>query len=109
MSPLLSPSVLAFIKFIGFDREKLPTIYKKHLDKTITPGGKAEQVVGKVQQVNIKSRCGNPVHKSHYNPADKEDIISVKILGSKGSKTFHIYPDGMATSNKDERKTEKQR
>jgi hypothetical protein len=72
-----------------------------------------------VQQVNIKyvykstsddnsnnihkSRCGNPVHKSHFNPADRADVISVRILGTRGAKTFHIYEDGMATSSMYER------
>lgn len=30
------------------------------------------------------SRAGNPVHRSHYNPADKALIIKVKVLGLKG-------------------------
>ncbi|KAF7854575.1 hypothetical protein EAF04_010384 [Stromatinia cepivora] len=103
MSRFFSSSARVLIKFIGFDKEKLPTAFRGGLDHALIPGGKAEQVVGKLQQVNIKSSNGNPVHKSLYNPADKANVISVRILGSKGSKTFHIYEDGAATSDKDDR------
>jgi len=37
--------------------------------------------------VTFRERDGNPVHRSHYNPADKEPILRVKVIGSKGTKS----------------------
>jgi hypothetical protein len=41
---------------------------------------------------------------SPFNPADKEPVIRVKIVGSWKTKTCHIYKDGTGTIEKgDER------
>lgn len=40
------------------------------------------------------------MHKSHYSPEDKEDVISARIEGDNNTKTCHIYEDGMGTTKK---------
>jgi hypothetical protein len=50
----------------------------------------------------FRSRNGNPVHLSHFNPADKNPVISVRVIGSKDTKTCHIFADGTGTTKKDD-------
>jgi len=40
------------------------------------------------------------VHKSHYNPKDKEDVISARVEGEDDTKTCHVYEDGTGTTKK---------
>jgi len=40
------------------------------------------------------------VHKSHYNPKDKEDVISARVEGEDDTKTCHVYKDGTGTTKK---------
>ena len=50
---------------------------------------------GKTFELTLpRERDGNPVHQSHFNPEDKEWVISARIVGSKATKTCHIYADG---------------
>lgn len=52
MSRFFSSSARAFIKYIGFSKEKLPTVFKEGLDEAVKPGGKAEQVSWPLSQTN---------------------------------------------------------
>jgi tetrahydromethanopterin S-methyltransferase subunit C len=45
-----------------------------------------------------RSKNGNPIHYSQFNPLDKEKVISVRIVGAKAIKTCHIYGDGTGTT-----------
>ena len=49
--------------------------------------------------VTFRERDGNPVHRSHYNPANKEPILRVKVMGSKGTKKCQVYADGTGTTS----------
>ena len=40
------------------------------------------------------------MHKSHYNPDDMEDVISIRIKGEDGTKTCHVYENGTGTTKK---------
>ena len=40
------------------------------------------------------------MHKSHFNPKDKEDVISMRIEGENDTKTCHVYADGTGTTKK---------
>lgn len=40
------------------------------------------------------------MHQSHYNPADKENVISMKIEGENDIKTCHVYENGTGTTKK---------
>lgn len=40
------------------------------------------------------------MHKFHYSPEDKEDVISARIEGDNDTKTCHIYEDGMGMTKK---------
>ena len=48
----------------------------------------------------------SPVHKSGYNPQDKEDIISVRIQPKDGSAayTHHVYANGTGTFKKGDKR-----
>ncbi|CAN9470203.1 unnamed protein product [Alternaria alternata] len=100
MARFFSSSARALAKWLGFDRNKLPSHWKSAVEKFAAPGGAAEQKLGLVQTVEIKSRDGNPVHQSHFNRADKEFVISARITGADGTKTCHIYQDGTGTTKK---------
>lgn len=41
------------------------------------------------------------MHKSHNNPKDKEDTISLRVKGEDDTKTCHVYGDGTGTTKKD--------
>ncbi|KAG8408171.1 hypothetical protein J3459_018133 [Metarhizium acridum] len=100
MSRFFSTTARALVRFIGFKVEDLPQPYNNAVKKFTSRGGSAEQKLGTLHEVYIKSRNGNPVHQSSYNPEDKEFIISAKITGSKDTKTCHIYQDGTGTIKK---------
>lgn len=87
-------------KWLGYDRENLTPTWKKAVEKFTEPGGSAEQKLGKVEEATIKTRAEGPVHKSHFNPADTEDVISVRIKGENDTKTCHVYEDGTGTTKK---------
>lgn len=40
------------------------------------------------------------MHKSHYSPKDKDDVISIHIEGESDTKTCHVYEDGTGTTKK---------
>ncbi|KAF4632995.1 hypothetical protein G7Y89_g5127 [Cudoniella acicularis] len=100
MSRFFGTSARSFIRFLGFKVDKLPAVYKKSLETFTEPGGVAERKLGTLKEVYIKSRNGNPVHQSHFNRDDKEFIISARIVGSRDTKTCHIYNDGTGTVKK---------
>ncbi|OAL53819.1 hypothetical protein IQ07DRAFT_320393 [Pyrenochaeta sp. DS3sAY3a] len=100
MSRFFSSSARALAKWFGFDRNKLPANWKSAIETFVAPGGSAEQKLGAVQEVEIKSRGNNPVHQSHFNRADKEFVISARITGANGTKTCHVYEDGTGTTKK---------
>ncbi|OTA94875.1 hypothetical protein M434DRAFT_394247 [Hypoxylon sp. CO27-5] len=97
MSRFFSSSARALVKFLGYNVDKLRKPYSSAVKKFTAPGGSAEQKLGKLESVYIKSRNNNPVHQSSYNKKDKAWVISAKIVGSKDTKTCHIYEDGTGT------------
>ncbi|KAK0748073.1 hypothetical protein B0T21DRAFT_343773 [Apiosordaria backusii] len=103
MSQFFSTTTKKFVKWLGFSREDLSPTWKAASDKFVK-GGSAEEKLGTIQEVYIKSRNGNPVHKSAFNPEDKEDVISARIVGSKGTKTCHIYLDRTGTTKKGDKR-----
>ena len=40
------------------------------------------------------------MHKSHFNPEDEEEVISMRVEGENASKTCHVYKDGSGTTKK---------
>ncbi|KAI9698962.1 MAG: hypothetical protein M1836_003151 [Candelina mexicana] len=89
-------------KWLGFSRDKLTPTWRKAVEKFTEPGGSAEKKLGKIDSFEIKSRDEGPVHKSHYNPEDEEDIISMRIRGENDTKTCHVYEDGTGKTKKGE-------
>ncbi|KAI4275404.1 MAG: hypothetical protein L6R38_005866 [Xanthoria sp. 2 TBL-2021] len=87
-------------RWSGFSREKLSPQWKKAVEKFTMLGGSAEGKLGKIESVEIKTRDEGPVHKSLFNPKDKEDIISIRVQGENGIKTCHVYEDGSGTTKK---------
>ncbi|TWU70419.1 hypothetical protein ED733_000063 [Metarhizium rileyi] len=95
-----STTAQSFYRVLGLAVNKIPESHREAFTKFTKPGGVAKRKLGKIQEVFIKSRNGNPVHQSHYNPADKALVISVRIVGSRETKTCHIYSDGTGTIKK---------
>ncbi|CAN9369499.1 unnamed protein product [Alternaria alternata] len=54
MARFFSSSARALAKWLGFDRNKLPSHWKSAVEKFAAPGGAAEQKLGLVQTVEIK-------------------------------------------------------
>ncbi|KAL9013980.1 MAG: hypothetical protein Q9173_001355 [Seirophora scorigena] len=89
-------------KWLGYSLDLLPSHWQSALQKYTAPGGGAEARLGNIDSVEIKSRDEGPVHKSHYNPKDKADIISIRVSGEKGIKTCHVYENGLGTADQGE-------
>ncbi|KAF1345525.1 hypothetical protein BDV97DRAFT_402103 [Delphinella strobiligena] len=102
MSRAFSSTARSLVQWLDFAREKLPSTWQTATTKFACPGGGAEQRLGKVESVVIKSRAEGPIHQSHFNRADKKLVISARIKGSLGTKTCHIYEDGTGTTKKGE-------
>ncbi|KAK7403795.1 hypothetical protein QQX98_010437 [Neonectria punicea] len=100
MPRFFSTSARDLVRFLGFDIKQLPGLYQNAAYEFTKPGGSAEQKLGALKDVHIKSKNNKPVHRSRFNPADKELVISATILGSKDTKTCHIYKDGTGTIKK---------
>ncbi|KAK7424796.1 hypothetical protein QQZ08_008425 [Neonectria magnoliae] len=100
MPRFFSSSARDLVRFLGFDIKNLPGLYQNATHKFTKPGGTAEQELGPLKKVYIKSKGNKPVHRSRFNPADKAPVISATIFGSKATKTCHIYKDGTGTTKK---------
>ncbi|KAK3687958.1 hypothetical protein B0T22DRAFT_141643 [Podospora appendiculata] len=102
MSRFFSNSARSLVRFLGFSVDKLPPGFRDATHNFTKPGGVAEQELGTLKEVYIKSRNGNPVHQSHFNREDKAFVISARIVGSKATRTCHIYENGSGTTRKGE-------
>ncbi|KAJ5820586.1 hypothetical protein N7474_006177 [Penicillium riverlandense] len=99
---MFSTSVRALLHWTRFDRKKLSEQWQSAVENFTKPGGEAEARLGKLRRVDIRHRDGNPVHQSHFNPDDKDWVISAEISGADGRKVCHIYEDGTGTTKKGE-------
>ncbi|KAG6001483.1 hypothetical protein E4U21_004291 [Claviceps maximensis] len=92
-------------KILGYRLNLLPSQFKYALETYLANG--VVKKVGEVESATIKTR-GNesPVHKSHLNPQDKDDIISVRIQPKDGSPayTHHVYANGTGTFKKGDKR-----
>ncbi|OCL07466.1 hypothetical protein AOQ84DRAFT_389488 [Glonium stellatum] len=102
MSRFFSTTARNLLKWLGFDRTELPPSWRSAVEKFAGPGGGAEQRLGPVNSIYIKSRQGNPLHQSHFNRADKRTVISAEISARNGKKVCHIFEDGSGTTKKGE-------
>ncbi|KAK8166391.1 hypothetical protein IWX90DRAFT_211758 [Phyllosticta citrichinensis] len=93
-------------KIFGYSLDKLPGKFKTAVETYAKNG--AVKKVGEIESVEIKTKgTESPVHKSHYNPNDREDILSVKITPvdrTQGICTHHVYPNGTGTIKKGDRR-----
>ncbi|KAL8919613.1 MAG: hypothetical protein Q9172_004916 [Xanthocarpia lactea] len=90
------------VKWLGYGLNKLSPVWKTAAETFTKRGGSAEQKLGELKSVEIKSRKEGPVHKSHFNPQDPEEVLSVVCVGAKRTKTCHVYADGKGTTKKGE-------
>ncbi|KAI7538343.1 hypothetical protein KC331_g10418 [Hortaea werneckii] len=92
-------------RILGYSLNLLPSNFKKAIETYLANG--AVKKVGEIESATIKTK-GNesPVHKSQFNPKDKEDIISVRIQPKDGSPayTHHIYANGTGTFKKGDKR-----
>ncbi|KAF2231065.1 hypothetical protein EV356DRAFT_535884 [Viridothelium virens] len=95
-----STAAKAVGQWFGYGRDKLTPKWRTAVEKFTEPGGSAEKRLGEIKSVTIKSREEGPVHKSHFNPKDKEEVVSLRVEGEKGTKTCHVYEDGTGTTKK---------
>ncbi|KAL9092103.1 MAG: hypothetical protein Q9165_004536 [Trypethelium subeluteriae] len=86
--------------WFGYARDNLTPKWKTAVEKFTEPGGSAEKKLGAIKSVTIKSREEGPVHKSHFNPKDQEDVISIRVEGENDTKTCHVYENGTGTTKK---------
>ncbi|PGH34370.1 hypothetical protein GX50_02853 [[Emmonsia] crescens] len=85
-------------KWLGYDKDKLVSPYKEAVVNYSQNG--AVKKVGEIKSIEILHRNDgtSPVHQSHYNPNNKELIVSARITPLIGSaKTHHIYANGTGT------------
>ncbi|KAG5933722.1 hypothetical protein E4U60_004320 [Claviceps pazoutovae] len=86
-------------KIIGYSLDRLSRERRLSVIIYLTNG--AVKKVGEIESAEIKTRGDeNPVHRSHYNKKDEEEIISIEITPvdkTKGIYTHHIYRDGRGT------------
>ncbi|KAG6027807.1 hypothetical protein E4U19_001809 [Claviceps sp. Clav32 group G5] len=86
-------------KILGYSLDRLSAERRHSVIKYLTNG--AVKKVGEIESAEIKTRGDeDPVHQSHYNKADKEEIISVLIIPvdkTRGIFIHHVYIDGRGT------------
>ncbi|AEO62406.1 uncharacterized protein THITE_112236 [Thermothielavioides terrestris NRRL 8126] len=93
-----STSARKLLQYLGYPFADLPGPWKTATETYLHNG--AAKKVGVIKSVEILHRNdgSSPVHKSHYNPNDPEEVISVRIEDENGNKrTHHIYSDGTGT------------
>lgn len=79
------------ISYVGKVKlEDLPKEWQKPVDAVLTTAEKADP---RIKKAEIKG--ANP-HKSHTDPSDPLDVISVRLLKETGSRvdSIHIHQDG---------------
>ncbi|KAK7513783.1 hypothetical protein IWZ03DRAFT_241147 [Phyllosticta citriasiana] len=93
-------------KIFGYSLDKLPAEFRAAVE-TYTKVGAVKRL-GEIESVEIKTKgAESPVHKSHYNPNDREDILSVRMKPldkTKGIFTHHVYSDGTGTFKKGDKR-----
>ncbi|KAL9032874.1 MAG: hypothetical protein Q9180_006255 [Flavoplaca navasiana] len=80
-----------FISYVGKVKlEQLPKTWQKPVDDVLTA---AEEADPNIKKAEIKG--ANP-HKSHSDPNDPLEVISVRLLKESGSRvdSIHIHEDG---------------
>lgn len=117
MSGGFSRTGAKFIKWVGYNKESLPAVYKSAVERYSengavkvsvlfhcacgTLGSQLCQKVGEIDTIEILHRNdgSSPVHQSNYNRKDKEDVLSLRITPTDGSApaTHHVYSDGTGT------------
>ncbi|KAH3947341.1 hypothetical protein HBH53_120330 [Parastagonospora nodorum] len=94
------------VKIVGKAAAKLNDVGLAAVNKYIQNG--AVKKVGEIESVEIKTRGDeNPVHKSHFNRNDTEDVLSVRITPvdkTKKTLTHHVYMDGTGTFKKGDKR-----
>ncbi|KAG5987252.1 hypothetical protein E4U52_007762 [Claviceps spartinae] len=86
-------------KIIGYSLDRLSAERRLSVITYLTNG--AVKKVGEIELAEIKTRGDeDPVHRSHYNKKDTEEIISIEITPvdkTRGIRTHHVYIDGKGT------------
>ncbi|KAJ5554919.1 hypothetical protein N7535_007362 [Penicillium sp. DV-2018c] len=92
MSRAFSTARQTLQRWLGYDKELLPPVFKKAAERYVENG--AVKKVGKVDSIEILHRNdgSSPVHQSHFNRLDKALIISARITPANGGRprTHHI-------------------
>ncbi|KAF3015796.1 hypothetical protein E8E15_006639 [Penicillium rubens] len=101
MSRAFSTARQNLARWLGYNKELLPESWRAAVER-YEKGG-AVKKVGEIESIEILHRNdgSSPIHKSHFNRADKADILSVRVKPFGGlARTHHIYIDGTGTLRK---------
>ncbi|OOO12344.1 hypothetical protein OAory_01000930 [Aspergillus oryzae] len=106
MSRAFSTARQSLARWLGYNKELLPPVFKEAAERYAENGAVAK--VGKIDSIEILHRNdgSSPVHQSHFNRNDKALIISARIAPADGTRprTHHIYADGTGTIKKGDKR-----
>ncbi|EER25351.1 hypothetical protein D8B26_008387 [Coccidioides posadasii str. Silveira] len=98
MARAFSSTARTLVRWLGYDKELLTPEFRQAVDHYAANG--AVKKVGEIESIEILHRndSSSPIHRSHYNPKDKELIISARVKPTNGpARTHHIYANGTGT------------